>query len=93
MNELDDLMLYATAMTPLIIGFLQLLKAQGLPSRLAPVASLITGLAAMVLINAAVESINWTFAQTIFAGVVSAMAAGGFYSGSKALFATGSQDS
>lgn len=86
MSELNDLMVYAGGMVPLLIGFLQLLKAQGLPTKLVPVASLITGVAAMVLINAAVESINWSLAQTIFAGVAGAMMAGGFYSGSKAIF-------
>lgn len=86
MNELNDLIVYATAMTPLIIAFLQLLKAQGLPIKLVPVASIITGLSGMVLINAAVEEIDWTLYQTLFAGVVAAMMAGGFYSGTKAVF-------
>lgn len=88
MSDLDDLMIFAGGMVPLLIGFLQLLKAQGLPSRLVPVASILTGVSCMVLVNAASSGIDWTLSQTVFAGIAGAMMAGGFYSGGKAVLAT-----
>lgn len=69
----------------LTIGLLELVKRQGLPTRLVPVASVACGVVMMGLVRLAGYHEAWSAWETVLAGVITAMIAGGTYSGVKAV--------
>jgi len=70
---------------PLIVGLVEVFKGQGLPSKRAPLAALILGLA-FGLLAASVEH-SVTLLQGSVYGIIAGLAASGAYSGGKAVMA------
>jgi hypothetical protein len=70
----------ATFTLPLV----ELVKRQGLPARFAPVASVVSGLVMVWLLDGA-GAADLNAYELIFTGLLSGMSAAGVYSGGKAL--------
>ena len=67
------------AIVPVVLGLVQVAKGMGIPSRYAPVASIVLGVALMLITGAV-----WQAA--VVQGIIAGLAASGLWSGSKSTF-------
>lgn len=81
-----DTQLYGVAIVPSIVGLITVAKQTGLPTRFAPAASLIFGIAAGIALQLNTASQNW-FAAVVL-GIGLGLSATGLYSGSTTVAAT-----
>lgn len=85
MNQaLTDFLVACGPLALLTMGFVELVKRQGLPSRLAPLASVACGVVMMALVRLSGFT-DWIVWEVVLAGLVTAMIASGTYSGVKAV--------
>lgn len=76
--ELNDLML-PVALVPIVIGLVQVCKIAGLPSRVAPMLSILLGVGASFLLP-----LDGNLGVIILEGIMVGLSASGLYSGAKA---------
>ena len=72
------------ALIPIVVGLVQVCKVSGLPSRWAPLCSLVFGVGLAFLVQAMVVPV--TLGMTILAGLIVGLSASGLYSQAKATF-------
>ena len=78
MDSLFTLSPLLVGAVPVVVGLVQVAKSSGLPSRLAPLASLAVGAGLVALTGA-------TWQETIARGAIVGLAASGLWSGGKAI--------
>jgi hypothetical protein len=83
-DNLAGLLAVVVAAGAFTLPLVELIKAQGLPARFAPAASLVSGLIIVGLLALA-DVAALTFWEGVLAGLVSGMSAAGVYSGGRAL--------
>jgi len=76
MNTIFDFSPLIVAIIPVVIGLVQVVKQIGLPTKFAPLASIVFGLGLVTL-----TSVTWPVA--IVQGIIVGLAASGLWSGSK----------
>ena len=79
MNTLFEFSPLIIAIVPVILGLVQVVKSVGLPSKFAPLASLVIGVGLVALTGA-----SWQ--ADIVQGIIAGLAASGLWSGSKSTF-------
>jgi len=76
MNTIFDFSPLIVAIIPVVIGLVQVVKQVGLPTKFAPLASIVLGFGLVAL-----TSVTWPVA--IVQGIIVGLAASGLWSGSK----------
>ena len=84
MDNMDAIFGAVVIASPIAIALVSLAKQQGMPDRLAPVASLAAGIVIVVLLMLA-DAIDITLGQSALTGLLAGLTASGVYSGGKAL--------
>jgi len=79
-----DFVLYGIPMVAVVIGLVEVLKSQGMPSRYAPVASLTLGLLFAGLAWCQDPTLGQPLEVALW-GIVTGLSASGLYSGQKAV--------
>lgn len=69
-------------LAPITVGLVQVIKSSGLPTRLAPLATILVGVFLQYLVNVALSS-EQSLAMTILLGLIVGLSASGLYSGVK----------
>ena len=77
MESLFEFSPIVVAVVPVALGLVQLIKTAGLPTRLAPIASLLVGIGLITLL----PDLSWQ--ATLAQGLIVGLAASGLWSGSK----------
>jgi hypothetical protein len=76
---MNDIILVNIGLVPLIIGVIAVFKTAGLPSRLAPLLSLILGIGSVFLLP-----YSYGIGVQVLIGIGTGLSASGLYSGAKA---------
>lgn len=84
MDNLNAVFAAVAIASPMAMAVVALAKQQGLPDRLAPVASVAAGVIMVVLLMLA-DAIDITLGQSALTGLLAGLTASGVYSGGKAL--------
>jgi hypothetical protein len=85
---MDELLVAQAIALPVVTGLVEVAKQTGVPSKLAPLASLLLGVLVMVLLawSGALEGMEDPISgSTILGGLISGLGASGLYSGGKAV--------
>lgn len=83
-DALTEIMTAVAVTATFVLAFVEFVKQQGVPSKYLPLVNVAAGVVIVLGANAS-GIIDLPWAQQLFAGVVSGLTAGGFYSGQKAV--------